>query len=183
MLCSSFVRVCWPFLRPVPSTAPSSRALGRRRHWSDLEVAAAMENAPCDAGDLVGERNRQLEAIEPPRCSLDPGFEAVLLPALRAQENSAGGLHEQHPQVAIAALGDGPEDGGPARRHLSRYETEPSTKISALGEHVAPTDRGDGCSRDDRTNARHRHEALGSVILLGQCCDLVRYGLDALIEM
>jgi hypothetical protein len=34
-----------------------------------------MENTPGDTSDLVGERNRQLEAIEPPYCSLDPGFE------------------------------------------------------------------------------------------------------------
>jgi hypothetical protein len=31
-----------------------------------------MENAPGDAGDFVGERNRQLEAIEPPGGSLNP---------------------------------------------------------------------------------------------------------------
>src|ERR1700687_3433 len=167
----------------VVSTVADSRGLDRRRHRPDLEVATAMEHTPSDTGDFVGERNRQLETIESPGCRLDPGFEAMLLPALRAEENGTGCLDEQHPQVAIAAFGDGPEDRAPARRHLSRHETEPSTEISALGEHVAPADRGDCCSRDDRANARHRHEALGSVILLGQRLDLVRHGLDAPIEM
>ena len=41
-------------------------------HRSDLKVTTAMENAPGDAGDFVGERNRQLKAIEPPGCSLNP---------------------------------------------------------------------------------------------------------------
>jgi hypothetical protein len=34
----------------------------------------------------------------------------MLLPTLRTEENSTSCLDEQHPQVAIAALGDGPED-------------------------------------------------------------------------
>jgi hypothetical protein len=41
-------------------------------HRSDLKVTTTMENAPGDAGDFVGERNRQLEAIEPPGGSLNP---------------------------------------------------------------------------------------------------------------
>src|SRR5207245_175993 len=64
---------------------PDSRGLGRGLHRPDLEVATAMEDAPGDAGDFVGKRNRQLEAVEPLGCSLDPGFEAMLLPALRAK--------------------------------------------------------------------------------------------------
>src|ERR1700719_2128402 len=44
---------------------------------------------------------------------------------------------------------------------------------SPLRPNMAPC-RG----RYDRTNARHRHQAFGLVILLGQCLDLHRYGLD-----
>src|SRR5438128_2772354 len=64
---------------------PTSRCLGCRLHRPDLEVATAMEDAPGHAGDFIGKRNRQLEPVEPPGCSLDPGFEAMLLPALRAK--------------------------------------------------------------------------------------------------
>src|SRR6516225_1068440 len=46
--------------------------LRRLIHRSDLKVTTTMENAPGDAGDFVGERNRQLKAIEPPGCSLNP---------------------------------------------------------------------------------------------------------------
>jgi len=64
---------------------PNSRGLGCGLHRPDLEVATAMEDAPGHAGDFIGKRNRQLEPVEPPGCSLDPGFEAMLLPALRAK--------------------------------------------------------------------------------------------------
>ena len=74
----------------MASTAAASHGLRRRRHRSDLEVATAMENTPGDASDFVGKRNRQFETIEPPGCGLDPGFEAMLLPALRVDEKGAG---------------------------------------------------------------------------------------------
>jgi hypothetical protein len=50
----------------------SRRQLRRLIHRPDLKVTTTVENAPGDAGDFVGERNRQLKAIEPPGCSLDP---------------------------------------------------------------------------------------------------------------
>lgn len=39
----------------VTNTAAGSHSLGRR---SELKVTIAMENAPGDAGDFIGERNR-----------------------------------------------------------------------------------------------------------------------------
>src|SRR5262249_23296127 len=37
---------------------PDGRGLGRGLHRPDLEVATAVQNAPYDAGDFVGEGNR-----------------------------------------------------------------------------------------------------------------------------
>ena len=83
--------IAYIYVSPCPMRrARSSHGLGRRPHRSDLKVTTAMENAPGDAGDFIGERDRQLEAIEPPGCGLDPGFEAMLLPALRAHARFAG---------------------------------------------------------------------------------------------
>jgi hypothetical protein len=93
--------------------------LRRWLHRSDLKTTTAVKNAPGDASEFVGERNRQLEPIEPSGCSRDPRFKTVPLPALWVQQNGTSCLNEQHPQVTIAALGDGPEDRAPARRHLS----------------------------------------------------------------
>ena len=64
----------------VPSTVPGSGRLGRIV-MADLEVAAIMEHGPGDAGELVGKRNGQLVGVQPSGCGLDPGFEAVTLPA------------------------------------------------------------------------------------------------------
>src|SRR3974377_1329754 len=61
-----------PWLCAVDRRLLSSSWLRYLIHRSDLKVTTTMENAPGDAGDFVGERNRQLEAIEPPGGSLNP---------------------------------------------------------------------------------------------------------------
>src|SRR5262249_7153941 len=42
----------------LPALRPASPGLGRGLHRPDPEVATAVQNAPYDAGDFVGERNR-----------------------------------------------------------------------------------------------------------------------------
>jgi hypothetical protein len=63
----------------------NSRALHRRLRRSDLKIPTAMQNAPGDASEFVGERNRQFEPIESSGCSRDPRFKTMPLPALWAQ--------------------------------------------------------------------------------------------------
>src|SRR6516225_1461003 len=66
-----------------PSTARGSSRLGRRLIGLDaLESAPLVENRPGDAGELVGERNRQHVTMQPSLGRLDPGFEPVALPML-----------------------------------------------------------------------------------------------------
>ena len=84
------------------STMPTSLWSGRDRH--NLEIASAVENAPGDAGQLVGERNDELDAVQAFRGCLDPMLEAMPLPAGGSQEHGMGPLHEEHPQVTIAAF-------------------------------------------------------------------------------
>src|SRR5215470_12133432 len=68
---------------PAPSTARGSRWPGRRRISLDaLEGAPLVENRPGDAGELVGERNRQHVVVQSFLGGLNPGFEAVALPLL-----------------------------------------------------------------------------------------------------
>jgi hypothetical protein len=69
--------------------------LGRwLRHFPDLEVATVMQHTPGDARELVGERDRQHVVVEPLGGRLDPGLEAVALPAGGPQQHDTGGLHE-----------------------------------------------------------------------------------------
>src|SRR6516225_7737154 len=66
----------------VPSTVPRSRRLGCGRSCPrDLEVTSLVENRPGDAGELVGERDRQHVMMQPLLGGFDPGFEPVAFPA------------------------------------------------------------------------------------------------------
>jgi hypothetical protein len=51
----------------VPSTVPRSCKLGRRRtRLHAFECALLVENRPCNAGKLVGQRNRQHFVVQSP---------------------------------------------------------------------------------------------------------------------
>src|SRR5215470_4787227 len=103
----------------APSCAErSSRLGGRLSNLARLEVAAMGENAPCDACQLVGKRDRQHVAVQPPLGRFDPGFEPVALPVLRSDQDDPGGLNEQGAQVAIAALRYLAKDRAVSRREL-----------------------------------------------------------------
>src|SRR5215467_4947152 len=92
-----FVLFLCSCLAPVPSSRPArggaprargrqgwpSRWPGRRRISLDaLEGASLVENRPGDAGELVGERNRQHVVVQSFLGGLNPGFEAAALPLL-----------------------------------------------------------------------------------------------------
>src|SRR5258708_1601935 len=68
-----------------------------------LEGAPLVENRPGDAGELVGERNRQHVVVQSFLGGFDPRFEAIALPTLYLDQHNPRGLHEQNAQVAIAA--------------------------------------------------------------------------------
>src|SRR6188508_1250327 len=65
-----------------PSTARGSSRSGRRIGLNALESAPVVENRPGDAGQLVGERNRQHVVVQALFGGLDPGLEPVALPML-----------------------------------------------------------------------------------------------------
>src|SRR3979490_1908078 len=117
----------------VPSTAPRSCRLGRtidrpRR----FESSSLGKYRPGDAGELVGERNRQNVVVQSLLGGLDPRLEPVTFPALRLDENDPGCLHEQHAQIAISALGDLAQDRAVARRDLLWHQPEPGGAAAAL---------------------------------------------------
>src|SRR3984893_12866207 len=102
-----------------PSTA---RGLsGSRRSFiglDALEGAPLVKNRPGDAGELVGERNRQHVVVEALLCGLDPRLEPIAVPMLRPDldQHDPGGLNEQSAQIAIAALRYAAEDRAVAGR-------------------------------------------------------------------
>ena len=76
----------------------------------NLEIATTSENAPGDAGELIGEGNCQHVAVQSLPGGLDPGFEPVAFPCLGLDQHNPCRLNEQDAQVAIAALGYLAED-------------------------------------------------------------------------
>src|SRR5207247_6437626 len=87
-----------------PCTARGSSRSGRPLLRLDaLEGASLVENRPGDAGELVGERNRQHVVVQSFLGGFDPRFEAIALPTLYLDQYNPRGLHEQTAQIAIAA--------------------------------------------------------------------------------
>src|SRR5215469_7067682 len=156
----------------------SSRQGGRLGNHGRREAAAMGENAPSDACQLVGKRDRQYIAVQPPLGRLDPGFEPVALPVLRPDQDNPGGLNEQNAQVAIAALRYLAEDRAASRRELLGDQTQPSGEVAALGERISGTDGRYRRAGDDRPDARHAHQPLAASIPARKRLDLTRQRLD-----
>ena len=70
---------------------------GRNYHGiiSHFEVPTMSQNAPSDAGQLVGERNREHVRVQPLLGGADPGFESMALPALWPDQDNPRRLYEQ----------------------------------------------------------------------------------------
>src|SRR6476619_3214475 len=113
---------------------------------------------------------------------LDPGLEPMALPDLRLDQHDPSRLHEQNPQVAIAAFGYLAQDGAIPSRLLLRDEPQPRGEVATLGEGIASTDRGYHRAGDDRPNAGHAHQPLAAGVRAGQNSDLRRQPFNPLIE-
>src|SRR6202047_2487887 len=75
-------------------------------------------------------------------------------------QHDPGGLNEQTAQIAIAALRYAAEDRAVACRYLLRHQSKPGAEVAAFREHVSSADRGYHRARDDRADARDRHQSL-----------------------
>jgi hypothetical protein len=74
------------------------------------------------------------------------------------------------------------KDRAVSRRYLPGHQSEPGGEVAPLGEHLAAADRGQHGARDDRSDARHRHQTLARRVLLHQFCDVARQAFDALVK-
>src|SRR5262245_2960814 len=95
-----------------------------------LTGATARENRPGDAGELVGEGDRQHVAVQPPGCLLDPRPQTPHRCIRPPRQHDVCGLHEQCPQILVAALGDLAQDRAISGRLLLRYEPQPGRRQS-----------------------------------------------------
>src|SRR5262245_41317496 len=140
------------------------------------------KNTPGDARQLVGERDGEHVVVQPLLGRLEPGLEAVALPALGLDQHNPRRLDEQDSQIAIATLGYLPEDGAISGRDLPGDEAQPSGEVAAFAEPIPIADGRHDRAGDDGPDARHAHQPLAAGIPAGDSLDLSRQGLDALIE-
>src|ERR1700732_1885403 len=97
-------------------------------------------------------------------------------------QHDPGGLNEQTAQIAIAALRYAAEDRAVACRYLLRHQSKPGAEVAAFREHVSSADRGYHRARDDRADARDRHQSLAAFVLTSQCFDLAGEVLNARVQ-
>src|SRR5690349_19582922 len=94
-------------------------------------------------------------------------------------QHDPGSLNEQTAQIAIATPRDAAEDRAVAGRYLFRHQPEPGAEVAAFREGIAAADRSHHRARDDRADARHRHQPLAALVLTSQPLDLAGESFDA----
>ena len=107
---------------------------------------AVAQNAAGSVRQFVGQRDCGLVVWHPAHNSAQPRAKADRIPAVRAHQNDVGGLHQKHPEIAVATLADPAEDCPPTSAEQTRNQTEPSSTISASVKHLALTN----CGHDSR---------------------------------
>src|ERR1700740_3149967 len=112
----------------------------------------------------------------------EPGSKAVLRPVRRPHQNDPGCLDEEHAQIAVAALGEAPEDSPVSGRHLFGHEAEAGGKGTALGKGGSIGDRSYHRACDDRADARNGHQLAAT--LAAMCQNFYLFGdvFDTLIK-
>src|SRR6266566_1095705 len=145
-----------------------------------LETPATGKNAPGDAGQLVGKRDREDVVVQPLLSRIEPGLEPVALPALGLDQHNPRRLDEQDAQVAIATLRYLAEDRAIPSRDLLGDEPQPSGEVAAFCERIAIANGSHHRAGDDRPDPRHAHQPLATGISAGDGFDLARQALDAL---
>src|SRR6516162_2878453 len=113
------------------STVRGSRGSGRRyRTYLTFEFTLLCENGPGNAGKFVGKRDRQHITVQSLFGGFDPGFKAVAFPVLCSDQEHPGGLHEQDPQIAVAALRYWTENRAISGRGLLWHHSEPGPEVA-----------------------------------------------------
>ena len=99
-----------------------------------IERFVVAQQAPGDAGELVGQCDGELVPMQPPRRSVEPRAEALSGPVVRAHQENLCCLDQQRAQILAAALGNAAKDRPAARTVLSRHEPQPAGKIATTLE-------------------------------------------------
>src|SRR5262245_65901672 len=132
------------------------------------------QDAPSNAGELIGERDGKDVVMQSLLCRFDPRLTPIALPMLwpHLDQHHPGRLDEQGAQTAIAPLSCAAEDCSVSSRDLFRYQPKPRAEVAALRKRVSRSDFGHHRTRDDWSNAGYAHQPLAAFILPRQRFDL-----------
>src|SRR5262249_17880474 len=132
------------------------------------------QDAPSNAGELVGERDGEDVVMQSLLCRFDPRLEPIACPMLwpNLDQHDPSRLDEQGAQIAIASFRYAAEDCSVSGRDLFRHQPKPGAEVAAFRDRISSADRGHHSTRDDRTNAGPGHPPLAALVLPCQRFDL-----------
>src|SRR5512146_160895 len=115
----------------VVGVTPGVERSGRGDNRRSREVVdVATPDGPHDACQLIGDRDRRLVLPTPllhaQRPVLQSGERAMgLRPPARGEDDRAGAMREQAPQIDVPPFADGPEPPARATRIFTRRQSQP----------------------------------------------------------
>src|SRR5262245_49456664 len=150
------------------------RVESRGLNLAGLEGSAMSQDAPSNAGELIGERDGKDVVMQSLLCRFDPRLKPIALPMLwpHLDQHHPGRLDVQSVQIAVAPFWYAAEDCSVSSRDLFRYQPKPRAEVAALRKRVSRSDCGHHRTRDDWPNAGYAHQPLAAFILPRQRFDL-----------
>jgi hypothetical protein len=145
--------------------------------------AVLAQYTPGDAGQLVGQSRREHVVVQACRCGREPVPKTVLAPLGWPEQQHAGSLDQQRSQVAVAALGQAAQHGSIASGDLARHQAEPRPEVASPLESRPIADRCHHGTGNNRSHARHAHQALAGLVRRHQSSNLACHCIDAFVEM
>lgn len=137
-----------------------------RREGRGAVVCAFAKDGPCDSSHLVGQCDNGDVAMASCRKASQPFAESGRL-SLHLHHYGSSAVKHHASQILVAQLADAEQPCLAAGRVLSRNEPQPGCQVSSLSEADAVADGRNQCRRDDRSEPRNLHQALASIVLLG----------------
>ncbi len=126
-----------------------------------------MPHTPCDAGELIGQRDRGHVVTASSLDSQRPGPQSVrMLCELGGTQNGSCTVDEQHAEVAVAPLGDPAEASRQPRRVLSGREAEVCSEVTPGTEapHISHVGHERGRGEHADPGYAHQERRVGHVL-------------------
>jgi hypothetical protein len=147
-----------------------------------IKAPSVSQNAPGNAGKLVGQGGCQLVLVHPFGSFCQPWPEAELLPVFWSHHDDVSGLNEQGWQIFTAALRYTPEDSVSTGAILTGYEPQPGSEVTPAFKSFPGADGCHHCGLNNRADTGNTHQPLAMIFLQAHLLNLRADPPDALIQ-